>query len=326
MNQAANASRCSRIGQCYAPFSQQAEQLAWRGPLGLGPQDGRLPQQREPGRGPDGRLRQGTIDRWNWLQEMAMTTMTCSATRRLALVEPGDDIAEVSAWPSTPRVQRRLHQHQPATGMCTRSRAGRPTADTLATAAGLRDRPAVRSARLLRNDHEYGCYLGLNLYRRSRADPGWQGWKVSAARYGTTSRSPPEGHPDFQLTAAAAARQAELRGQLRLGSTRPSDRAPAMARHPGQLRQQTVTLSRTHNLVLTNTAQECEPMTATIQPVDNRRHQRRASGREAAPESAILRCATSLSDLRLQHLRLHAVGFEQPWLWPSCGAGRVPPS
>ena len=138
-----------------APFDQDAEQLgmAWTGwswdvKFGDFLDSGNLDVVQTDG------FVKGTIDRWNWLQELAMTNDDLlSNPANWPVVEPGDDIAGhqcLAFYASDGRGQLREHQQaarpvrrDPDPGRRDRRHPRRRT-------PGLRRRPAVGAARLLR--------------------------------------------------------------------------------------------------------------------------------------------------------------------------------
>jgi hypothetical protein len=269
MNQAANGKQMQQdLASGYAPFSQQAEQLgmAWTGwawDLKMGDflNSGNLDVVQTDG------FVKGTIDRWNWLQEMAMTNDDLlSNPADWPLVEPGDDIAGsqcMAFYAKSPsggyiNISRQL-------GMCTPIPSrGVATADTLGD--GRLDFAIARQygppAFYANESPNMGAYLGLNLYRPvAGGAPAGQGLEgLGSPAYGTT----------VQITTPKGTQISQLDGGSGSGGKRSFEVSFGLGSYhgpvtvhlqwhdtQGQLRQQTVTLSPgTHNLVLTNTAQE----------------------------------------------------------------------
>ena len=96
INQAADTPRCAATSaEGIAPFTQEAQQygLAWTGWC-WDVKMGDFLQQRQPGRVQTDGFVKGDIDRWPWLQEMAMTNDDLLSNPAMwPNVQPGDDIA-----------------------------------------------------------------------------------------------------------------------------------------------------------------------------------------------------------------------------------------
>jgi hypothetical protein len=269
INQAKNnAEMASDLNSGFAPFTQEAQQygMAWTGWawdvkfgdfLNKGTQDSVQA---------DGFV-QGTIDRWNWLQEMAMTNDDLLSNPAMwPNVQPGDDIAghQVLAFYAKGTGGKYVNISQQlgmAVQIPTRAIA---TGDT--TGTGRLDFAVARQwgppVFYANNSPNLGNYLNLNLYRPStdgRPGTGLEG--VGAPAYGTT----------VQITTPDGRRQiSQLDGGGGHGGFRSfgvdfglgSDNGPVTVHlqwHDlsGQVHSQTTQLRPgTHTLVLSGNVQE----------------------------------------------------------------------
>jgi enediyne biosynthesis protein E4 len=268
MNQASSGTQMQQdLAGGYAPFTQDAEQMgmAWTGwswdvKFGDFLNSGNLDVVQTDG------FIKGTIDRWNWLQEMAMTNDDLlSNPADWPLVEPGDDIAGSQCLAFYAKGPGSYLNISKQLGLCVPTPTrGVATADTRGD--GQLDFAVARQwgppAFYANQSPDLGNYLGLNLYRPvagdSRPGQGLEG--LGSPAYGTT----------VQISAGGKTQVSQLDGGSGSGGKRSfevnfglgSYNGPVtvhMQWHDtaGQLRQQTITLSPgTHNLLLTNTAQE----------------------------------------------------------------------
>ena len=138
MNNASSGQQMQQdLASGYAPFTQDAEQLgmaltgwAWDVKMGDFLNSGNLDVVQTDG------FIKGTINRWNWLQEMAMTNDDLlSNPADWPLVQAGDDIAgQPVPGLLRQRAGRRLREHHKQLGLCsnTTPTRGVATADTRA--------------------------------------------------------------------------------------------------------------------------------------------------------------------------------------------------
>jgi enediyne biosynthesis protein E4 len=269
MNQASSDKQMQQdLASGYAPFAQDAEQmgLAWTGwawdvKMGDFLNSGNLDVVQTDG------FIKGTIDRWNWLQEMAMTNDDLlSNPADWPLVEQGNDIAGSQC----------LAFYAPATGgsylnvskqlgLCAPiPTRGVATADTRGD--GQLDFAVARQwgppAFYANQSPDLGNYVGLNLYRPAAGGgrPG-QGLEATGSpAYGTTVQIWAAGHTQISQLDGGSGSGGKRSFEVSFGLG--SYNGPVTVRlqwhdNQGQLRQQTITLRPgTHDLLLTNTAQE----------------------------------------------------------------------
>jgi hypothetical protein len=270
MNNASSGKQMQQdLASGYAPFTQDAEQLgmAWTGwswdvKMGDFLNSGNLDVVQSDG------FIKGTIDRWNWLQELAMTNDDLlSNPADWPLVQAGDDIAGsqcLAFYASAPgggyvNIDKQL-------GLCsnTTPTRGVATADTLGN--GHLDFAVARQwgppAFYANESPDLGNSLGLNLYR-SAADGSTQGTGLEglgSPAYGTTVQISYPGHSQIsQLDGGSGSggkRSFEV--SFGLGSYHgPVTVTMHWRNASGQLIQRTLTLSPgTHNLLLNNTVKE----------------------------------------------------------------------
>jgi enediyne biosynthesis protein E4 len=269
MNQATSGKQMQQdLASGVAPFDQDAEQMgmAWTGwswdvKFGDFLNSGNLDVVQTDG------FIKGTIDRWNWLQEMAMTNDDLlSNPANWPVVEPGDDIAGhqcLAFYASTGsgsyvNISKQL-------GLCdpTPTR-GVATADTRGD--GQLDFAVARQwgppAFYANESPDLGHYLGLNLYRPTvgGGTPGQGLEGIGAPAYGTTVQIYTPGHTQIsQLdggSGSAGKRSFEV--SFGLGSYNgPVKVHLQWVDNSGLQHQETITLTPgTHNLMLTSTATE----------------------------------------------------------------------
>jgi hypothetical protein len=269
MNQAPTDAQMTRdLKSGVAPFDQDAQQmgLAWTGwtwDVKLGDF---LNNGNEDIVQTDGFVK-GTIDRWNWLQELAMTNDDLlSNPANWPVVEPGDDIAghQCLAFYADSGGNKYVNVSNQL-GLCdpipTR---GVATADTRGD--GHLDFAVARQwgppAFYANQSPDLGNYVGLNLYRPSvgggTAGTGLEG--IGAPAYGTSVQVYTPGHTQIsQLdggSGSAGKRSFEV--SFGLGSYNgPVQVHLRWVDNNGQSHQQTITVSPgTHNVMLTSTATE----------------------------------------------------------------------
>jgi len=269
MNEASSGKAMEEdLARGVAPFDQDAEQMgmAWTGwswdvKFGDFLNSGNLDVVQTDG------FIKGTIDRWNWLQELAMTNDDLlSNPADWPVVEPGDDLAghqclafyASSGTGSYVNISKQL-------GLCDEiPTRGIATADTLGDgrldfAVARQWGPPVFYAN---ESPALGNYLGLNLYRPAAggaaAGTGLAG--TGAPAYGTTVQIYTPGHTQIsQLdggSGSAGKRSFEV--SFGLGSyDGPVKVRLQWAGNNGGQREETITLSPgTHNLLLTSKATE----------------------------------------------------------------------
>lgn len=270
MNQASSGKQMQQdLASGVAPFNQDAEQLgmaftgwAWDVKMGDFLNSGNLDVVQTDG------FIKGTINRWNWLQEMAMTNDDLlSNPADWPLVQPGDDVAGsqcVAFYASVPgggyvNIDKQL-------GLCgnTTPTRGVATADTLAN--GHLDFALARQwgppAFYANQSPDLGSYLGLELYRPAvdGGTPGQGLEGMGSPAYGTTVQISYPGHTQIsQLDGGSGSGgKRSLEVYFGLGSYHgPVTVALHWRNATGQLRTQTLTLTPgTHNLCLTSSFKE----------------------------------------------------------------------
>lgn len=272
MNEASSDKAMAQdLARSFAPFDQEAEQMgmAWTGwtwdvKFGDFLNSGNLDVVQTDG------FIKGTIDRWNWLQEMAMTNDDLlSNPANWPLVEPGDDIAgdQCPAFYADGGNDQYVNISQQI-GMCTSAdktpTRGVATADVLGN--GVLDFALARQwgspVFYLNESPNLGNYLGLNLYRPAvdGGTPGQGLEGIGAPAYGTTVTIDTPGHTQIsQLdggSGSAGKRSFEV--SFGLGSyDGPVTVHLQWVDNAGQQEHQTITLTPgTHNLMLATTATE----------------------------------------------------------------------
>ena len=209
----------------------------------------------------------GTIDRWNWLQELAMTNDDLlSNPANWPVVEPGDDLAghQCLAFYADGGNGNYVNVSQQL-GLCDQTPTrGVATADTEGN--GRLDFAVARQwgppTFYANESPDVGDYLGLNLYRPAAggSTPGQGLEGIGAPAYGTTVQISTPGHTQIsQLdggSGSAGKRSFEV--SFGLGSySGPVQVHLNWVDNSGQPHQQTITLSAgTHDLMLTSTATE----------------------------------------------------------------------
>ncbi len=268
MNQASSGKEMQQdLARGVAPFDQDAQQmgLAWTGWswdvkfgdfLNNGNDD--IVQT-------DGFVK-GTIDRWNWLQEMAMSNDDLlSNPANWPLVEPGDDLAGsqcVAFYANggggnyvNVSKQLGLCEPIPTRGVATADTRGDGRLDF--AVARQWDAPAFYA----NQSPDMGNSLGLNLYRPADGSTPGQGLaNLGAPAYGTTVQVSYPGHTQIsQLdggSGSAGKRSFEV--SFGLGTYHgPVNASLRWVDNSGLPHQQTITLNPgTHNIMLTSTATE----------------------------------------------------------------------
>jgi hypothetical protein len=272
MNQAtSDQAMASDLARNVAPFDQEAENMgmAWTGWSWDVKAGDFLNSGSDDEVQTDGFIK-GTIDRWNWLQEMAMTNDDLlSNPANWPLVEPGDDIAgsQCPAFYADGGNDQFVNISQQL-GMCTKAdqtpTRGVATADVLGN--GVLDFAIARQwgppVFYLNESPNLGHYLGLNVYRPT-ADGGTTGQGLSgigAPAYGTTVTIDYAGHTQISQmdggSGSAGKRSFEV--SFGLGSyDGPVTAHLAWVNNAGQQEHETLSLTPgTHNLMLTSTATE----------------------------------------------------------------------
>jgi enediyne biosynthesis protein E4 len=248
-----------------APFDQNAEQLgmaftgwSWDVKMGDFLNSGNLDVVQSDG------FIKGTINRWNWLQEMAMTNDDLlSNPADWPLVQAGDDIAGsqcLAFYASAPggtyvNIDKQL-------GLCsnTTPTRGVATADTLGN--GHLDFAVARQwgppAFYANQSPDLGNYLGLNLYRQAAGGgtPGQGLEGIGAPAYGTTVQISYPGHTQISQLDGGSGSGGKRSFEVSFGLG--SYNGPVTVQlhwrdASGMLCQQTLTLTAgTHNLLLTS--------------------------------------------------------------------------
>jgi enediyne biosynthesis protein E4 len=269
MNQASSDTAMQQdLARGVAPFNQDAQQmgLAWTGWswdvkfgdfLNNGNDD--IVQT-------DGFI-QGTTDRWNWLQELAMTNDDLlSNPANWPVVEPGDDLAghQCLAFYADAGGGNYVNVSQQL-GLCdTTPTRGVATADTEGN--GRLDFAVARQwgppAFYANQSPDMGNYLGLNLYRPAvgGATPGQGLEGIGAPAYGTTVQVYTPGHTQLSQLDGGSGSAGKRSFEVSFGLG--SYHGPVTVRlqwvdNSGAQHQQTITVSPgTHNLMLSSTATE----------------------------------------------------------------------
>jgi hypothetical protein len=272
MNEAPSGqAMASDLARSFAPFDQEAEQMgmAWTGWTWDVKFGDFLNSGSDDAVQTDGFIK-GTIDRWNWLQEMAMTNDDLlSNPADWPVVEPGDDIAghQCPAFYADGGNDQFVNISQQL-GMCTTAdqtpTRGVATADVQGN--GVLDFALARQwgpPIFYQNESpDLGQYLGLNFYRPAvgGATPGQGLEGIGTPAYGTTVTVDYDGHTQIsQLdggSGSAGKRSFEV--SFGLGSyDGPVTVHLSWVDNAGQQEQQTLSLAPgTHNLMLTSTATE----------------------------------------------------------------------
>jgi enediyne biosynthesis protein E4 len=272
MNEApSDQAMASDLARSVAPFDQEAENMgmAWTGWSWDVKAGDFLNSGSDDEVQTDGFIK-GTIDRWNWLQEMAMTNDDLlSNPANWPLVEPGDDIAgsQCPAFYADGGNDQFVNISQQL-GMCTKAdqtpTRGVATADVLGN--GVLDFAIARQwgppVYYLNESPNLGHYLGLNVYRPA-TDGGTAGQGLSGIgtpAYGTTATIDYDGKTQIDQmdggSGSAGKRSFEI--SFGLGSyDGPVTVHLSWVDSTGQQEQQTLSLTPgTHNLMLTSTATE----------------------------------------------------------------------
>jgi hypothetical protein len=269
MNQASSGAQMQQdLARGVAPFDQDAQQmgLAWTGWSWDVKFGDFLNNGNEDIVQTDGFIK-GTIDRWNWLQELAMSNDDLlSNPANWPVVEPGDDLAGSQCLAFYANAgggnyvnvskQLGLCDPTPTRGVATADTEGNGRLDFAVA------RQWAAPAFYANQSPDVGNYLGLNLYRPA-VDGGTSGQGlegVGAPAYGTTVQISTPGHTQIsQLdggSGSAGKRSFEV--SFGLGSYNgPVTVHLQWVDISGQQHQQTITLQPgTHNIMLTSTATE----------------------------------------------------------------------
>jgi hypothetical protein len=270
MNQATSGQAMQAdLARGVAPFNQDAEQmgLAWTGWNWDTKMGDFLNNGNDDIVQTDGFIK-GTTDRWNWLQEMAMTNDDLlSNPANWPVVEPGDDIAghQCVAFYANGGNDQFVNVSKQL-GLCdpTPTR-GVATGDTRGD--GHLDFALARqwaAPVFYANDAtDLGNYLGLNFYRPSAAGGGASGQGlegIGAPAYGTTVQITTPGHTQISQLDPGSGSDGKRSFEVNfgLGSYHgPVQAALHWVDANGQQHTQTITLTPgTHNIMLTSTATE----------------------------------------------------------------------
>ena len=250
-----------------APYTQDAQQLgmawtgwAWDVKFGDFLNSGNLNVVQTDG------FIKGTIDRWNWLQELAMSNddlLTNPAD--WPVVEPGDDIAghQCLAFYAKGPGGRFWNLSKPL-GLCVKTPTrGVATADTRGD--GRLDFAVARQwgppAFYANESPHLGHYLGLQLFRPVPGSHPGQGLQAEGSpAYGVTAQVFTPGHTQIAQLDGGSGHSGKSSFEVYFGLGH-YDGLVKVHLHwrgsGGQLYQQTLELTPgTHDLVLTSTAQE----------------------------------------------------------------------
>jgi len=257
------------LQQGLAPFTQEAQQygMAWVGwawdvKFGDFLNNGTLNAVQAVG------FVRGTTDRWNWLQEMAMTNDDLLSNPAMwPNVQPGDDIAghQVTAfWAKGPDgkyvnidQQIGLTNDIPSRGVATGPTRGNGALDF--AVAHQWGAPAFYA----NEAPNLGNYLDLNLYRPTvgNDDPGMGISALGTPAYGATvTITLPNGHTQVSQVDGGGGHASYRSFDVHFGLGSYSGPVKAQIEwrdNAGQLHNQTLELSTgTHALMLTGTAKE----------------------------------------------------------------------
>lgn len=269
MNQASSGAQMQQdLARGFAPFDQNAEQqgMAWTGwgwdvKMGDFLNSGTLDVVQADG------FVKGTINRWPWLQEMAMTNDDLySNPATWPVVEPGDDVAGhqcLAFYANTPSggyldISKQL-------GLCVPTPTrGVATADTLGN--GRLDFAVARQwaapAFYANTSSDLGNYLGLNLYLPATGGgtPG-QGLEGDGSpAYGATVQIDTPGHTQLSQLDGGGGHSGKRSFEVSFGLGSYSGQVTVHLQWrdlSGQLHREVLRLTPgTHNLLLTSTATE----------------------------------------------------------------------
>jgi enediyne biosynthesis protein E4 len=271
MNQASSDKQMQQdLASGDAPFNQDAEQLGmaftgWSWDLKMGDF---LNSGNDDVVQTDGFI-QGSINRWNWLQELAMTNDDLlSNPADWPLVQAGDDIAGnqcVAFYASAPgggyvNIDKQL-------GLCSNTTPTRGVATADTTGDGHLDFAVARQwgppAFYANESPDLGNYLGLDLYRPAAGGgtPGQGLAGIGSPAYGTTVQISYPGHTQISQLDGGSGSGGKRSFEVSFGLG--SYHGPVTVKlhwldASGQLRTQTLTLTPgTHNLLDTiNTFKE----------------------------------------------------------------------
>nr|WP_042180130.1 CRTAC1 family protein [Kibdelosporangium sp. MJ126-NF4]CEL14218.1 UnbV [Kibdelosporangium sp. MJ126-NF4]CTQ88586.1 UnbV [Kibdelosporangium sp. MJ126-NF4] len=263
-----NADMRAKLGQGDAPFTQEAQAhgLAWTGwcwDLKFGDflNDGNLAVVQSDG------FIKGERNRWNWLQELAITNdVLMSNPNMWPNMKEGDDLAgdDELAFYARSKDGRYVNiSEQLGLGVQIPSRAI-ATGDT--TGSGALDFAVARqwgpSSFYANESPDRGAFLNLKLYQPADAASGQSGLSgIGVPAYGTTvSITTADGRTQLSHLDGGGGHSGFRSFEVRFGlgkSTAPVKATLNWRDAGGQLRNQTIDLAPgTHSLMLTSTAQE----------------------------------------------------------------------
>jgi hypothetical protein len=269
MNQAkSDAEMQQDLASGVAPFTQDAEQqgMAWTGwgwdvKMGDFLNNGNLEVVQADG------FIKGKINRWPWLQEMAMTNDDVYTNpASWPLVEPGDDIAgsQTLAFYAKGSDGRYVNVGKELGLAVPTPTRGIATADTRAD--GALDFAVARQwgpPAFYANDAPHrGSYLGLELYRPSADGAAGQGLEgIGSPAYGSTVQiSTPGGHTQISQLDGGGGHSGKRSFEVYFGLGTYNGPVSAQLRWRdvnGQLHRQALELTPgTHSFLLNSTAQE----------------------------------------------------------------------
>jgi enediyne biosynthesis protein E4 len=262
-----DAAMTSDLASGYAPFSQDAEQLglawtgwAWDVKLGDFLNSGHLNVVQADG------FIKGKINRWPWLQELAMNNDDLlSNPADWPVVEPGDDIAGHQCLAFyAPGAGGRYWNISKQLGLCVPTPTrGIAIADTLGN--GRQDFAVARQwgppAFYANEAPQLGHYLGLQLYRPAPGNQPGQGLDgPGSPAYGATVQIDFPGHTQIAQLDGGSGQSGKSSFEVYFGLGGYDGQVTAHVHWRGtngQLYQQTLRLTPgTHDLFLTSTAQE----------------------------------------------------------------------
>jgi enediyne biosynthesis protein E4 len=269
INQAANGTAMKKdLSAGIAPFTQEAQQygLAWTGwgwdvKMGDFLNNGSLEVVQTDG------FVKGTINRWPWLQEMAMTNDDLLSNPSMwPNIQPGDDISgsQAIAFYAKGANGKYVNINQQLGVAVPTPTRGIAMADT--TGTGSLDFAVARQwgppAFYANQSPNLGSSLNLNLYRPATDGAAGNGIQnIGAPAYGTTVQiRTPDGHTQISQLDGGSGHGGKRSFQVHFGLGSYSGMVTVdLSWHDvhGQQHHQTEQLSTgTHSLVLTSSAQE----------------------------------------------------------------------
>jgi hypothetical protein len=251
-----------------APFTQDAQQmgLAWTGwawdvKMGDFLNNGNLDVIQADG------FVSGTINRWNWLQEMAMMNDNLlSSPGNWPLVQPGDDVSghNVLAFYARNSAGQYVDVSKELGLAVPVPTRGIAMADT--TGTGRLDFAVARQwgppAFYQNMADDLGNTLTLNLYRPSTLSSGSSLAAAGAPAYGSTVQIQTPGHTQISQLDGESGHDGYRSFQVRFGLGGYGGPVTVVVQWPdtsGALHRQTISLAPgTHNLMLTSTITEVQ--------------------------------------------------------------------